>query len=154
MRGSCRLNALKDGDTTFEFLRSWTMFGGSNFIAWSLRLKKENTVERTDHIIIEIKFGSLVIIRIQGVGSSKIYHNGAYFTCPSYFEWALFDNTISYENNFDMCRLLTSFYLDKSKSWVHVAHKLLKTGVQSYTYRQKCHQNLMTASCRGMFDAF
>ena len=27
------------------------MFGGPNFSAWSLRLKKENTVERTDHIV-------------------------------------------------------------------------------------------------------
>ena len=92
------------------------MFRGSNFIALSLRLKKESTIERTDHIIIEIKFGSFVINRILGVGSFKICHNGAYFTCPSYFESALFDNTISYENNFDMYRLLTSFYLDKSKN--------------------------------------
>ena len=54
------------------------MFRVLNFIAWSILLKKENIVERTDHPVIEIKFGSLVIIRIQGVGSFKICHSGTY----------------------------------------------------------------------------
>ena len=47
------------------------MLEESNFIGWSLRLKKENTVKRTDHRVIETKFRSLVIIRIQGQAHSK-----------------------------------------------------------------------------------